>query len=153
MKLPLFPGQKSSNINNYIWFNLTETTPNSQPMFYLVITTFFRNLYWFYSVQNLPPSTPEIKMFAQVFSNQQITCAGFFFPRDAICLNLEMAMGFLAGSYPVPSLHEKQMGKPWKQGQTILGGSKITADGDCSHEIKTRLFLGRKVMTNLDSIY
>ena len=34
----------------------------------------------------------------------------------------------------------------------ILGGSKITADGDCSHEIKKRLFLGRKVMTNLDSI-
>ena len=32
----------------------------------------------------------------------------------------------------------------------ILGGSKITADGDCSHEIKRRLFLGRKVMTNLD---
>ena len=34
----------------------------------------------------------------------------------------------------------------------ILGGSKITADGDCSHEIKGRLLLGRKVMTNLDSI-
>ena len=34
----------------------------------------------------------------------------------------------------------------------ILGGSKITADGDCSHEIKKRLLLGRKVMTNLDSI-
>ena len=34
----------------------------------------------------------------------------------------------------------------------ILGGSKITADGDCSHEIKRRLFLGRKAMTNLDSI-
>ena len=34
----------------------------------------------------------------------------------------------------------------------ILGGSKITADGDCSHEIKRRLFLGRKVMTNLDRI-
>ena len=34
----------------------------------------------------------------------------------------------------------------------ILGGSKITADGDCSHEIKTRSLLGRKVMTNLDSI-
>ena len=34
----------------------------------------------------------------------------------------------------------------------ILGGSKITADGDCSHEIKRRLHLGRKVMTNLDSI-
>ena len=34
----------------------------------------------------------------------------------------------------------------------ILGGSKITADGDCSHEIKRRLFFGRKIMTNLDSI-
>ena len=34
----------------------------------------------------------------------------------------------------------------------ISGGSKITADGDCSHEIKRRLLLGRKVMTNLDSI-
>ena len=34
----------------------------------------------------------------------------------------------------------------------IFGGSKITADGDCSHEIKTCLLLGRKVMTNLDSI-
>jgi len=34
----------------------------------------------------------------------------------------------------------------------ILGGSKITADGDCSHEIKSRLLLGRKAMTNLDSI-
>ena len=34
----------------------------------------------------------------------------------------------------------------------IFGGSKITADGDCSHEIKRHLFLGRKVMTNLDSI-
>ena len=35
----------------------------------------------------------------------------------------------------------------------ILGGSKITADGDCSHEVKRRLLLGRKVMTNLDSIF
>ena len=34
----------------------------------------------------------------------------------------------------------------------ILGGSKITADGDCSHEIKRRLLFGRKAMTNLDSI-
>ena len=34
----------------------------------------------------------------------------------------------------------------------IMGGSKITADGDCSHEIKRRLLLGRKAMTNLDSI-
>ena len=46
------------------------------------------------------------------------------------------------------------MGKQWKQCQTLfLGGSKITADGDCSHGIKRRLLLGRKVMTNLDSIF
>ena len=45
------------------------------------------------------------------------------------------------------------MGKQWKQWLTLFwGGSKITADGDCSHEIKRRLLLGRKVMTNLDSI-
>ena len=46
------------------------------------------------------------------------------------------------------------MGKQWKQCQTLFFfGSKITADGDCSHEIKRRLLLGRKVMTNLDSIF
>ena len=46
------------------------------------------------------------------------------------------------------------MGKQWKQCQTdfIFQGSKITADGDCSHEIQRRLLLGRKVMTNLSSI-
>ena len=44
------------------------------------------------------------------------------------------------------------MGKQWKQCQTIFLGSKITADGDCSHEIKRHLLLGRKVLTNLDSI-
>ena len=45
------------------------------------------------------------------------------------------------------------MGKQWKQCQTLFwGGSKISADGDCSHEIKRCLLLGRKVMTNLDSI-
>ena len=44
------------------------------------------------------------------------------------------------------------MGKQWKQWLTIFIGSKITADGDCSHEIKRRLHLGRKVMINLDSI-
>ena len=43
-------------------------------------------------------------------------------------------------------------GETMETGQTILGGSKITADGDCSHEIKRLLFLGRKVLTNLDSI-
>ena len=49
------------------------------------------------------------------------------------------------------------MGNRWGTVETvsdfIFGGSKITADGDCSHEIKRRLLLGRKVMTNLDSIF
>ena len=49
------------------------------------------------------------------------------------------------------------MGNRWEIVETvadfILGGSKLTADGDCSHEIKRRLLLGRKVMTNLDSIF
>ena len=44
------------------------------------------------------------------------------------------------------------MEKHWKEWLTILGGSKITADGDCSHEIKRHLILGRNVMTNTDSI-
>ena len=44
-------------------------------------------------------------------------------------------------------------GKQWKQRETLFfGGSKITADGDCSHEIKRHLFLGRKAMTKLKSI-
>ena len=48
------------------------------------------------------------------------------------------------------------MANRWETVETvtgiILGGSRITADGDCSHEIKRRLLLGRKVMTNLESI-
>ena len=44
------------------------------------------------------------------------------------------------------------MGEQWKQWETIFWGSKINADGDCSCEIKRRLLLGRKAMTNLDSI-
>ena len=43
-------------------------------------------------------------------------------------------------------------GKQWKQWQTLFLGSKITADGDCSHVIKRCLLLGRKVMTSLDSL-
>ena len=43
-------------------------------------------------------------------------------------------------------------GNSEKSGLLYFGGSKITADGDCSHEIKRRLLLGSKVMTNLDSI-
>ena len=45
------------------------------------------------------------------------------------------------------------MGRQWKQCQTLFGGGcKITADGDCSYEVKRCLLLGRKVITNLDSI-
>ena len=54
----------------------------------------------------------------------------------------------------VPSLHDKQMGKQWKQWQILFWrGSEITADGDCSHEIKRHLLLGRKARINLDSIF
>ena len=46
-----------------------------------------------------------------------------------------------------------QIDREWKQWQTLFfGGSQITTDGDCSHEIKTHLLLGRKAMTNLDII-
>ena len=47
------------------------------------------------------------------------------------------------------------MEKKWKQCQTLFfwAPKKVTADGDCNHEIKKRLLLGRKVMTNLDSIF
>ena len=50
---------------------------------------------------------------------------------------------------PVPSLHGETVETV---ADFIFGGSKITADGDCSHEIKRHLLLGRSVMTNLDSI-
>ena len=53
----------------------------------------------------------------------------------------------------VTLLHGKQMGKQWKQWQILFWGTPVTADGDCSHEIKRRLLLGRKVVTNLDSIF
>ena len=53
----------------------------------------------------------------------------------------------------VPSLHGKIDGETVETvAASIFWGSKITADGDCSHEIKRQLLLGRKVMTNLDSI-
>ena len=44
------------------------------------------------------------------------------------------------------------MGKQWKQSDFVFGGPKITADGDCGHEIKRHLLLGRKAMTNIDNI-
>ena len=53
------------------------------------------------------------------------------------------------GSSPITSW---QIGKQWKQWQTIFLGSKITGDSDCGHEIERSLLLGRKAMTNLDSV-
>ena len=71
--------------------------------------------------------------------------------REKACLKLSIKKTKIMASGPITS---------WQtDGETmeterdfILGGSKITTDGDCSHEIKRRLLLGRKVMTNLDSI-
>ena len=68
--------------------------------------------------------------------------------REKVGLNLTIQKTKIMASGPITS---------WEiDGETvsdfILGGSRITADGDCSHEIKRRLLLGRKVMTNLDSI-
>ena len=48
---------------------------------------------------------------------------------------------------------ENRWGNSGNSGGLLFFGSKITADGDCSHEIKRRLFLGRKVMTNLESMF
>ena len=53
----------------------------------------------------------------------------------------------------IGSHHFIANGRQWKQGQTCLGGSKITSDGDCSHEIQRCLLLRRKAMINLDSIF
>ena len=70
---------------------------------------------------------------------------------EKVGLKLKLQKTKIMASGPITSW---EMGKEWKQCQTLFfGGSKITADGDCSHEIKRRLLLGRKVMTNLDSIF
>ena len=71
---------------------------------------------------------------------------------EKVCLKLNIQKTKIMASSPIT---------PWEiHGETvetvsdfIFWGSKITADGDCSHEIKRRLLLGRKVMTNLDSSY
>ena len=68
---------------------------------------------------------------------------------EKVCLKLNIQKAKIMASNPITS---------WQiDGETvtdfILGGSKITADGDCNHEIKRCLLLGRKAMTNLDSIF
>ena len=68
---------------------------------------------------------------------------------EKVGLKLNIQKTKIMASGPITSWEIE--GKQWKQCQTLfLGGSKITADGDCSHEIKRCLLLGRKVMTNLD---
>ena len=66
-----------------------------------------------------------------------------------VSLKLNIYKNKIMVSSPITSW---QIDGEMKQLETILGGSKITADGDCSHEIKRRLLLGRKAMTNLNSI-
>ena len=67
-------------------------------------------------------------------------------------LNIRKKNKILRGWHPVPSLQSKQKVKIWKQWQIFFLSSKITTDGDCSHEIKKRLPLGRKPMINLDCV-
>ena len=70
---------------------------------------------------------------------------------ENVGLKLNIQKTKIMASGPITSW--KIEGKQWKQCQTLFFRvSKITAYGDCSHEIKSRLLLGRKVMTNLDSI-
>ena len=71
---------------------------------------------------------------------------------EKVVLKLNIQKTEIMASGPITSW--KIDGKQWKQCQTLFwGNSKITGDGDCNHEIKRCLFLGRKVMTNLDSIF
>ena len=69
--------------------------------------------------------------------------------KDGLKFNIQKK---LRSCHSFPSLHGKEMGKQLNQWETILGGSKITADGDCRHEIKRHLLLGRKAVTNVYSI-
>ena len=68
-------------------------------------------------------------------------------------VGIKLSIHKLRSLHPALSLHGKQMGKKVETvADFIFLGSKISADSDCSHEIKRRLLLGRKVMTNLDSM-
>ena len=69
---------------------------------------------------------------------------------EKVVLKLNLQKTKIMASGPIISLQIN--GEKWKQRQTVFLSSKITADGDCSHEIKRCLLPGRKTMTNLDSI-
>ena len=68
---------------------------------------------------------------------------------EKVGLKLSIQKMKIMASGPITS---REIGKQWKQWLTIFMVSKITADGDCSHEIKRCLLLGRKAITNLNSI-
>ena len=70
---------------------------------------------------------------------------------EKVGLKLNVQKAKIMASAPITSWQID--GERVETGQTIFLGSKITADGDCSHEIKRHLLLGRKVVTNLDSIF
>ena len=70
---------------------------------------------------------------------------------EKVGLKLNIQKTKIMASGPITSW-EIEMGKQWKHWLTLFWGLQITADGDCSHEIKRRLLLGKKVMTNLDSV-
>ena len=70
--------------------------------------------------------------------------------KDGLKLNIQKTKIMASG--PITSW-EIEGGTVETVSDFILGGSKITADGDCRHEIKRRLLLGRKIMTNLDNIF
>ena len=67
-------------------------------------------------------------------------------------VGLKLNIQKLRSWHPVPSLHDKAKGKNGNSDRLSMG-SKITADGDCGHEIKRSILLGRKVMTNVDSVF
>ena len=75
----------------------------------------------------------------------------YWYPKEKVGLKLNTQKTKIMESGPITSWEID--GEPVETvSDSILGGSKITADGDCSNEVKRRLLLGRKVMTNLDSI-
>ena len=85
-------------------------------------------------------------------SEKELKCLLMKEKEESEKADLKLMFKELRSWHQVPSLYGKWMGKQWKQWQTIFLSSKITADGYCSHEIKRCLLLGRKVITNLDSI-
>ena len=68
--------------------------------------------------------------------------------KDSLKLNIQKTKIMASG----PSLYGKQMGGKNGNSDSVFLGSRVTEDGDCSHEIKRCLLLGRKAMTNLDSM-